>query len=102
MAQNASELLGNISPPSMTDSGAGRPPGQAPGTHQGGGQPGGGKTVMLSPSDGVVSFAMGANAAPPSTQPRGGGASFAFWMICLSLGVAIGAGAYFLMIMVGK
>jgi serine/threonine-protein kinase len=96
MAASASELLKNVQPPPMTGGG---PPTMPPAAS---GQPGGGKTVMLSPSDGVVSFAMGPNAAPPTTGAQGGGASLAFWMICLSLGVAIGAGAYFLMIMVGQ
>ena len=94
IASDAAELLRSAgAPPTMSNSG-GPPAGAAA-------APGGGKTVMLSPSEGVVSFAMG-NKAGPTGAVEAGGASLAFWMICLSLGIALGAGAYFLMLVLSK
>jgi len=69
-------------------------PGQSP---QMGGAPSSGpnKTVMLAPSDGVVSVARTGHAVPPA---GGGaiqqGASTLFWIVSLVIGVAVGALAY--------
>jgi hypothetical protein len=69
-------------------------PGQSP---QMGGAPSSGpnKTVMLAPSDGVVSVARTGHAVPPV---GGGaiqqGASTLFWIVSLVIGVAVGALAY--------
>jgi hypothetical protein len=57
--------------------------------------PGPAKTVMLQPSEGVVSVARTGHAVPPAGA--GGfqqGASTAFWIVSLVVGVAVGALAY--------
>ncbi len=71
-----------------------------------GGAPGGGpqKTMMLQPSEGVVSMAQRGGGAVPAaamgtgrSEPTGvvqGGASTLFWIVSLFIGVAIGALAY--------
>jgi hypothetical protein len=70
--------------------------------------PGGGpaKTMMINPTDGVVSMTggmrpgmgpgpgmMGAMGAVEPPRPAGG-ASAAYWAVCLFIGVAAGVGAY--------
>ena len=67
---------------------------QMPG-QQGPGGPGPNKTVMLQPSEGVVSVARSGHAV----QPAGGstaqqGASTVFWIVSLVIGVAVGALGY--------
>ncbi len=66
-------------------------------------QPGPNKTVVMQPTDGVVSMAnrpgmpgMGMNAGP-MTGPHaaaGGGASTLFWIVSLAIGIAVGVLAY--------
>jgi hypothetical protein len=91
------------------------PPGGYPGQPQGGyspqpqggyappgGQPpqGGGpqKTVMLQPSDGIVSVARTGQAVQTSSGPTTGtinqGASTLYWIVCLAAGVAVGVLGY--------
>ena len=61
--------------------------------------PGGGpnKTVLLQPSEGVVSVAQrGGNAlqAAPNLGPIVHGASTLYWIVCLMMGIAVGVLAY--------
>ncbi|HEY4238200.1 MAG TPA: protein kinase [Kofleriaceae bacterium] len=63
---------------------------------QPGGAPGPNKTVMLQPTDGVVSVARGGHAVQPAMgqgQAKSG-ASGLFWVVSLVLGIAVGALAY--------
>lgn len=72
--------------------------------------PGGGpnKTILLQPSDGIVSVAKAGSPiavaqAPqmfgqaPVARPHSTGASMAFWIICLLCGVGLGALAFVIM-----
>jgi eukaryotic-like serine/threonine-protein kinase len=53
------------------------------------------KTVMLAPSEGVVSVARSGHAVPPvGTGAIQQGASTVFWIVSLVIGVAVGALAY--------
>jgi hypothetical protein len=77
-------------PPQGTPNAGFPPPGQAPG---GGPQ----KTVMLQPSEGVVSVARTGGAvqaavagAPAVVQ----GASTLYWIVCLVIGIAVGVLGY--------
>ena len=79
----------------------GMPPGQMPGGTPGGGFPpqpsgpsGPNKTVMLQPSEGVVSMALTGGAVPPATGPIAEGASTLYWIVCLFTGIAVGVLAY--------
>jgi hypothetical protein len=59
------------------------------------GGPGPNKTVMLQPSEGVVSMARSGHALPPAGSgaiPQG--ASTLFWIVSLVIGVAVGALGY--------
>jgi serine/threonine-protein kinase len=71
------------------------PPGYPPGP-QGQGAPGPNKTVMLQPSEGVISVARSGHAVPiagaGSSAPQG--ASTLFWIVSLVIGVAVGALGY--------
>lgn len=84
-------------PPGMSASsmpGMGMPPGmqQPPGM---GGAPGPNKTVMLQPSEGVVSIARTGQAVQPAgTGAVQQGASTLFWIVSLMIGIALGALAY--------
>ncbi|MBA3818558.1 MAG: protein kinase [Deltaproteobacteria bacterium] len=70
--------------PGMQQPGMGMPPGGAPN-----------KTVMLQPSEGVVSVARTGQAVQPaSTGILQQGASTAFWIISLIIGIAVGVLAY--------
>jgi serine/threonine-protein kinase len=53
-----------------------------------------GRTVLLQPSEGIVSVAQRGGAAIPSAQSVTRGASTLFWAISLIIGVAVGVGAY--------
>jgi hypothetical protein len=69
-------------------------PGMQPGM---GMPPGGGpnKTVLLQPSDGVVSVARTGQAVQPAgTGVMQQGASTAFWIVSLMIGIAVGVLAY--------
>lgn len=63
------------------------PPGSAPSS-------GPNKTVMLAPSEGVVSVARTGHAVPPVGGAIQQGASTLFWIVSLVIGVAVGALAY--------
>jgi hypothetical protein len=84
----------------MPPGGPGQPQGFPPpmqGMPPGGAAAGGpAKTVMLQPSEGVVSVARTGHAVQPA--PGGGavqhGASTLFWIVSLVIGVAVGALAY--------
>ena len=76
-------------------------PGMMPGasTLPGQGGPGGpNKTVMLQPSEGIVSMARTGHAVQPATGGPGAmvsqGASTLFWIVSLVIGIAVGALAY--------
>jgi eukaryotic-like serine/threonine-protein kinase len=79
-------------------------PGMAQGTPnafpQGGGP---NKTVLLQPSEGVVSVARTAGgavqAAPPGTMVVQG-ASTLYWIVCLFIGIGVGVAAYFIYLQV--
>jgi serine/threonine-protein kinase len=72
-------------------------PGQ-PGPIAGGGPPAQGpnKTVLLQPSEGIVSLAQSGGAMPqsPGFRPVSEGASALFWIVSLMTGIAVGALAY--------
>jgi hypothetical protein len=71
----------------------GYPPG--PQMHPGGAPASGpNKTVMLAPSEGVVSVARTGHAVPPVGGGIQQGASTLFWIVSLVIGVAVGALAY--------
>jgi len=72
-------------------------PGFPPGPQMPPGAPASGpnKTVMLAPSEGVVSVARTGHAVPPvGSGPIQQGASTLFWIVSLVIGVAVGALAY--------
>ena len=77
----------------------GPPPGFPPGP---GGPPGGApnKTVMLQPSEGVVSVARAGGAVPTASGPMAAGthvqqgASTLYWIVCLVMGIAVGVLGY--------
>jgi len=71
------------------------PPGYPPMQHGGPAASGPNKTVMLQPSEGVVSVARTGQAVQPAgTRGSQQGASTAFWIVSLVVGVAVGALAY--------
>jgi eukaryotic-like serine/threonine-protein kinase len=95
---------GQLMQPGMMPPGM-QPPGMQPQGTPGGGFPpqgapsGPNKTVMLQPSEGVVSVArQGGPLAAAGAGPRTGavvqGATTLFWIICLTAGVAVGVIAY--------
>jgi hypothetical protein len=67
--------------------GAGFPP-------QASGPSGPNKTVLLQPSEGVVSMARTGGAVQPATGPIVEGASTLYWIVCLFTGIAVGVLAY--------
>jgi serine/threonine-protein kinase len=71
-------------------------PGFPPGPQMPPGAPASGpnKTVMLAPSEGVVSVARTGHAVPPVGGAIQQGASTLFWIVSLVIGVAVGALAY--------
>ena len=72
-----------------------QPPGMGPGGYPQAPQSGPNKTVMLQPSEGVVSVARTGQAVPAAgTGMIHQGASTLFWVISLIIGVAVGALAY--------
>jgi hypothetical protein len=52
------------------------------------------KTVLLQPSEGVVSVARTGQAVQAATGPIVEGASTLYWIVCLCLGIAAGVLAY--------
>ncbi|HEY5924709.1 MAG TPA: protein kinase [Kofleriaceae bacterium] len=90
---------GQMPPPGMHGHGQGQMPGMPQGTPGGGfpPQPSGGpnKTVMLQPSEGVVSVAQRGHAVQPAgAGPMVEGASTLYWIVCLFTGIAVGVLAY--------
>ena len=81
-------------PPGMQQPGM-MPPGmQQPGMQQGSGP---NKTVMLQPSDGVVSVARTGQALQPAGPGTGAatqGASTLFWIVSMMIGIGLGVLAY--------
>jgi hypothetical protein len=81
-------------------------PGMMPqGTPQGGFPPQGpgapNKTVMLQPSEGVVSVARGGGAVAPAGNAIAGamrGASGTYWAVCLIAGIAVGVVGYLIVL----
>ncbi len=71
-----------------------QPPGMGPGGYPQAPQGGPNKTVMLQPSEGVVSVARTGPVQPAGTGAIHQGASTLFWIISLIIGVAVGALAY--------
>lgn len=65
------------------------------------GAEGSNKTVLLQPSDGIVSVAQLGGASIPSAQPLPQGASTLFWIVSLLIGIAVGVGAYLMVRMSG-
>ena len=81
-------------PPGMQQPGM-QPPGIGPGGYPQAPQGGPNKTVMLQPSEGVVSVARTGQAVQPAgTGMIHQGASTLFWVVSLIIGVAVGALAY--------
>jgi serine/threonine protein kinase len=102
---NQKTIVAGMAPPIGMPQGVnvpGAPPGFQPGMQQpqqGQGQPN--KTVMLQPSDGVVSVArtgQALQAAGPTTETgpavRAGGASALFWIMSMIIGIGLGVLAY--------
>jgi len=86
-------------PPGMQQPGMQQPgmqqPGMGPGGYPQAPQGGPNKTVMLQPSEGVVSVARTGQAVQPAgTGMIHQGASTLFWVVSLIIGVAVGALAY--------
>jgi len=81
-------------PPGMQQPGM-QPPGIGPGGYPQAPQGGPNKTVMLQPSEGVVSVARtGQASSRPAPAMIHQGASTLFWVVSLIIGVAVGALAY--------
>ncbi len=101
IAGNVSDVFGSGGPPALGGHGpAAGPPSMPPQHAQQQRQQGPNKTVMLNPSDGVVSFNQGpVPVQSPPVHHSGGGASVGFWILCLGIGLAIGVGAYFVVAM---
>jgi eukaryotic-like serine/threonine-protein kinase len=78
----------------------GMPPGMPQGTPgsgfapQGGPAPAPNKTVLLQPSEGVVSVARAGSAVQPAAGAIVEGASALYWIVCLFTGIAVGVLAY--------
>jgi eukaryotic-like serine/threonine-protein kinase len=102
-------IVAGMAPPLPVGSGPQNPMMPPPGMQQGfpppGPQSGPNKTVMLQPSDGVVSVARTGQALQPAgltpgMAPTAGpprvvqGATPLFWIICLVMGIAVGVLAY--------
>jgi hypothetical protein len=84
-------------PPGGMPPGAGMLPGMGMPGGQPGGPPGAGpnKTMMLQPTEGIVSVArIGGAVQPAGTGAFQEGASPLFWAVSLAVGVAVGALAY--------
>jgi serine/threonine-protein kinase len=107
MAPPIAQMMQGGMPPGMMPPGmqppGGMPPGMQPqGTPGGfpapGGASGPNKTVMLQPSEGVVSVARAGGPLTAAGGPVTGavvqGASTLFWIVCLATGVAVGVIAY--------
>ena len=64
------------------------------------GGPGPNKTVMLQPTDGIVSVAQRGGAAIPQSAmlPASQGASTLFWIVSLMIGIALGVAAYMIVL----
>jgi serine/threonine protein kinase len=62
--------------------------------------PGPNKTVMLQPTDGIVSVAQRGGVAIPSSAMQQGsqGASTLFWIVSLMIGIAVGVAAYLIVL----
>ena len=72
-----------------------QPPGMGPGGYPQVPQSGPNKTVMLQPSEGVVSVARTGHAVQPAgAKLMTEGASTAFWIVSLFIGLAVGVLAY--------
>ncbi len=83
---------GQLMPPGSIPYPGGASPQMQPG---GTPAPGPNKTVMLAPSEGVVSVARSGHAVPPvGSGAIQQGASTLFWIVSLVIGVAVGALAY--------
>jgi eukaryotic-like serine/threonine-protein kinase len=81
---------GHVQPGGMMPQGtpgSGFPPPGAP-------QSGPNKTVMLQPSEGLVSVARTGHAVQAATGPIVEGASTLYWIVCLFTGIAVGVLAY--------
>jgi serine/threonine-protein kinase len=98
-------IVAGMAPPIMGGQMMPGPPGQMgqmqPGMPQG--TPGGGfpppqggpaKTMLLQPSEGVVSMARTGGPMRPATGPIVEGASTLYWIVCLFTGIAVGVLAY--------
>jgi serine/threonine-protein kinase len=71
---------------------SGPPPGFGPAPGAPGGSP---KTVMLQSSEGVLSVGQTGGTVPAATSAdTGGGASTAFWIVSMLMGIGLGAAAY--------
>jgi serine/threonine-protein kinase len=93
-------IVAGLAPPMMNGPGQMLPqqqPMMPPGGYPQQGQPassGPNKTVLLQPSDGVVSVARTGGALQPAGGKISEGASPLFWIICLIMGVGVGVLAY--------
>ncbi|MDB4959457.1 MAG: serine/threonine protein kinase [Myxococcales bacterium] len=85
-------------PPGGGYPGAQNPGGYQPPQQQGAPSSGPQKTMMLQPSDGVVSVARTGQAVQAASGPSTGtihqGASTLYWIICLAAGIAVGVLGY--------
>ena len=88
-------LNGQMMQPGQNPYGNPMQTGYPPPGPQGQGAPGPNKTVMLQPSEGVVSVARSGHAVPAvGNSPAPQGATTLFWIVSLVIGVAVGALGY--------
>jgi serine/threonine-protein kinase len=104
---NTSGQLGRGGGPQGGPAGPGAHPPYPPGP----GMPPDQRTVMLANSEGIVSMAPDGRPMPARSDSRGGpaayparrpGASALFWILCLLTGLAVGVGAYWLVLELGR
>ncbi|HEY5943996.1 MAG TPA: protein kinase, partial [Kofleriaceae bacterium] len=97
-------IVAGMAPPIMGGQMQGQMPGQMPppgmphGTPGAGYAPGGSsgpaKTMLLQPSEGVVSVARAQGGLQAASGPAVEGASTLYWIVCLFTGIAVGVLAY--------
>jgi hypothetical protein len=88
-------MMVGLQAPQMTPGGGPPPPAGPPPAQPAGGGPA--KTVMLQATEGVVSVA-GRGPIATAEEPPPGGASTAFWIVSMLLGIGLGALAYVIML----
>ena len=97
IAGGPNPLMGMMPPPQVGPRNGPMAPATVPAHTPQGMDAGNPKTVLLNPSDGIVSIAgPGAAGRPVADDDDGGGPSAIFWIICIVFGVGLGIGAFML------